>query len=393
VTAAVVALAVMGTGAVLVARGDAHHATVADVRVASARSAVIHDGASGVQPTPAVARGDGKAVVVQPTAPAGRAVGATAGTTAGSSTPAAPASGSGEPSHGESWSPTSSATTHRSTPTHTTASNEPDPAGPRPPASAGVDWVEGTMRVGDMNRGWWLAVPQHSRSGRLPLLVVLHGRDATPASETSRTDFVPYVADGRAIAVYPAGWEKSWNAGRCCGRAHAAGVDDRTFLRELIGRLTARADVDAAQVDLVGFSNGGKMAFDLVCTGVIRPHAVVVAEAVPTTDCSHAPAVPLAQIAGERDPLVPYRTLDPSLTADGVPLVPVLTEMQDWAARNGCSGDLAAPEVTPAGDHAVDSWAGCTQPVVLLDYPDGVHTWQHDATQYLWDFMTAGLSA
>jgi polyhydroxybutyrate depolymerase len=245
------------------------------------------------------------------------------------------------------------------------------------------------MLVGHLRRAWWLATPTHSRHARLPLLMILHGRGSTPAIEAKRTGFLGVVGAGDAIAVYPAGWDTSWNAGRCCGRAHAAGIDDEAFLRRLATDLQARPDVAPGDLDLVGFSNGAKMAFDLVCTGAIRPRAMAVAEAVPTTGCSHSPPVPLVQVAGTADPLVPYAQVDPSLSAGGVPLTPVLTEVNSWAANNGCT----ASTVISKPDRQLQTWTGCKAPLTLLTYPGGVHAWQPDATAYLWEFLQAQAGA
>ncbi len=265
-------------------------------------------------------------------------------------------------------------------------------AGPAPAPVAGVRWTSGSMRVGHLRRGWWLATPDRVVHRRLPLLMILHGRGATPAAEAQRTGFLGVVRAGDAVAVYPAGYDESWNAGHCCGLAHEAGINDLAFLRQLAMTLQNRPDVEPADLDLVGFSNGAKMAFDLVCSGTLRPRAMAVAEAVPTTDCQHAPAVPLVQVAGTADPIVPYAKVNPALTAGGIPLVPVRTEISAWAARNGCSSSTLAKTVTQP-DRSIQTWTRCRAPVALLTYPGGVHAWHPDATSYLWQFLNAGMSS
>jgi polyhydroxybutyrate depolymerase len=255
--------------------------------------------------------------------------------------------------------------------------------GPRPAAIAGVRWTSGSMQVGALRRAWWLATPEHAEHRKLPLLMIMHGRGSTPAIEAVRTGFLGVVAAGDAIAVYPAGYDNSWNAGRCCGKAHTANIDDLAFLHDLVTTLQARPDVETDDLDLIGFSNGAKMAFDLVCSGTLVPRAMAVAEAVPTTDCSHSPAVPLVQVAGTSDPIVPYATLDPKLTADGVPLTPVRSEVAAWAAGNGCTSSTTVEQ----GDRSAQTWTGCKAPVALLSYPGGVHVWQPDATPYIWQFL------
>jgi polyhydroxybutyrate depolymerase len=257
--------------------------------------------------------------------------------------------------------------------------------GRRPAAVPGVHWTSGSMQVGTLRRAWWLATPEHATNRRLPLLMIMHGRGSTPAIEAARTGFLSVVAQGDAIAVYPAGYDNSWNAGRCCGKAHTAAIDDLDFLHQLVLTMDARPDVDPNDLDLVGFSNGAKMAFDLVCSGTLLPQAMAVAEAVPTTDCDHPPAVPLVQVAGTADPIVPYAAVDPKLTAGGIPLTPVVTEVTAWAARNGCS----ASTISEQADRSAQTWSGCKSPVALLTYPGGVHAWQADATPYIWQFLQA----
>lgn len=256
------------------------------------------------------------------------------------------------------------------------------PPGPAPMAMAGVRWSTGHLRVGRYERSWWLATPEHPVARKLPLLMILHGRTADPAGEAARTGFLPDVAAGRAVAVYPAGYRASWNAGRCCGDAHAAGIDDLTFLTDLAATMRTRPDV--GQLDLVGFSNGGKMAFDLVCSGRLLPHAMAVAEAVPTADCSRSPAVAMIQVAGTADPIVPYSAVDAKLVADGVPLVPVRTEVTAWAKRNGCA---TAPSSSVEGNRQVQVWTHCRAAVDLLTYAGGIHVWQPGATPLIWAFL------
>jgi polyhydroxybutyrate depolymerase len=185
------------------------------------------------------------------------------------------------------------------------------------------------------------------RAARLPLVVVLHGHGASPATEARRTGLLRYVATGAAVVVYPAGERLSWNAGRCCGFAHAQHVADLGFLRRLIARARHWPGVAPRRLFLVGFSNGGKMVARLVCSGAVQPTAVAVAEAVPVTGCGRAPPTPLLQIAAGADPLVPYaRPLPPPahgwrravLLPGGVPLTPVRTVVRRWAGRNGCHG-------------------------------------------------------
>ena len=53
----------------------------------------------------------------------------------------------------------------------------------------------------------------------------------------------------------------SWNAGRCCGAARSANIDDVGFLRSAITTvLAAHSNIDSSRVYFSGHSNGCMMA-------------------------------------------------------------------------------------------------------------------------------------
>ena len=52
----------------------------------------------------------------------------------------------------------------------------------------------------------------------VPLLLVLHGRDTTPAHELVRSGFADLAAHGDARAGVPGGVGRSWNARTGCSR-------------------------------------------------------------------------------------------------------------------------------------------------------------------------------
>lgn len=101
-----------------------------------------------------------------------------------------------------------------------------------------------------------------------PAMIVLHGIKDTPEHFESVAGFKKYAdRDGNLIA-YPEGVRQSFNAGLCCGDASAYDVDDVSFLSRVVSDLRARG---ASRISVVGFSNGGMMAFRLACE---RPELV-----------------------------------------------------------------------------------------------------------------------
>ena len=112
--------------------------------------------------------------------------------------------------------------------------------------------------VGGLERTYVVARPAQALTGVLPVVIVLHGRDMTPA-HMERDSVLPPAA--RAIVVYPAGYGRSWNAGACCGPAHADRVDDVAFLAAVVREvLRGEPGASADAVFLLGYSNGGRMA-------------------------------------------------------------------------------------------------------------------------------------
>lgn len=252
----------------------------------------------------------------------------------------------------------------------------------------GIRWGTETMTIGGLHRAWWLAAPSRPLRARLPLAVVLHGRGATALDESQRTGLLPQVAAGRLIAAYPEGFEESWNAGTCCGAAYAAHVDDVSFLTSLLPRLKAMPNVLPDAVAVIGFSNGGKMALRLACSGAlgqgahpVRALAVVAAAAM--SPCVSGPHLPVIQVAGTADPLVPYDRA-PSVRSPDVPSTTVLNEFAGWRQQARCGS--APREAALAPLHAT-VWSCLDGPLELATDVGGGHGWPSGATDAIWAFL------
>src|SRR5699024_9332442 len=67
------------------------------------------------------------------------------------------------------------------------------------------------------------------------------------------------------IVLYPKGFWRSWNAGRCCGRAKKKNIDDVGFLTALVEKIAAKYPVARNRIFATGISNGGFMAYRMLC--------------------------------------------------------------------------------------------------------------------------------
>lgn len=249
-------------------------------------------------------------------------------------------------------------------------SGSPVPALARVPAG----WVTSahTVAVGGLQRSY-LLVRAPAQSHSLPVVVVLHGRQMTPAGIERASGVLGVL--GPAIAVFPAGYGESWDAGSCCGVAQAAHVDDVTFLETVVRQvLTSQPDANPRRVYLVGYSNGGRMALRMACTDPGAFAGVAAVEAVPAAPCAAMAPLPTVLVASSSDPLL-------TVPVDGAPKV-----IQDWVEPtvgatvaqyrqlDGCAG-AGTPTVT--GLLTATTWSTCSGAGRLQYdlYRGGSHHW------------------
>ncbi|MEJ5912873.1 alpha/beta fold hydrolase [Pseudokineococcus sp. 1T1Z-3] len=147
--------------------------------------------------------------------------------------------------------------------------------GPRPapapdPLVEDVPADQRPLLVVAPDAGGALTTSTVATSGDLPATVpetavlLLHGYTSSAAGVADRLQAEALAAALDAVVVAPTGLgaRTSWDAGGCCGSAARSGVDDVGFLRHLLVRLRARG---AERAYVVGYSNGGMLAYRLAC--------------------------------------------------------------------------------------------------------------------------------
>jgi polyhydroxybutyrate depolymerase len=147
------------------------------------------------------------------------------------------------------------------------------------------------------------------------IVLMLHGArgDSERIRHFTARGLERHAAAGRWLVVYPRGIGGTWND---CRRSPAytarrEGVDDVTFLSDLIELLRNRYGMRATDVLVAGFSNGAHMALRVALE---RPElvgglAMVAAQLPADTEslCPRTyPAVHLLHMAGTDDPVVPF---------------------------------------------------------------------------------------
>jgi poly(3-hydroxybutyrate) depolymerase len=148
---------------------------------------------------------------------------------------------------------------------------------------------------------------------RATVVIALHGYTAGPDQVRTALGTDAWADELAATLVYPIGLgaRSSWNAGGCCGSAARSDIDDVGYLSRLITGLRGQG---AERVFLVGYSNGGMLAYRVGCERPELIDGIAVVNATITVGTCDG-AFDALHLAGELDPAVPV---------DGAELVPYL---------------------------------------------------------------------
>jgi polyhydroxybutyrate depolymerase len=204
----------------------------------------------------------------------------------------------------------------------------------------------------------------------LPLVVLLHGYTSNGAGHAAYFGLDAEADKAGFLLAYPDGTRdrlgnRFWNATDACCDWFRTGVDDVAYLDAVLDEIAAKHPVDPARVFLVGHSNGAFMAHRYACDRSTRVAAIVTLAGMQWKDqakCGASSPVSVLHVHGRNDMTVNYNG---GGTPSGVYPGAVET-VADWAAKNGCSGALAATgrrldlDRAVAGEETVEEvFTGC----------------------------------
>jgi len=241
-----------------------------------------------------------------------------------------------------------------------------------------------SLQAGGMSRSYEVLGPVAALPDSAPIIVVLSGIAAPVSAEIKRDYLTPYVNTGQAELVYPVGYKMSWNAGGCCGQAALHKVDDVAFMKSLV------AAVDPGHkhpIYVVGYSNGGRMAYKVACSAPGLFDGTAVVKADPDPGCAVSHPLTILQIAALDDTAVPYAPGEKGKES------PSATE-QVAALRkvDGCTSSSTAASHTAM---TLTTWADCSGAtrVGFAVWNSGGHgfPWPQGSTpsaaQIIWSFF------
>jgi polyhydroxybutyrate depolymerase len=253
-----------------------------------------------------------------------------------------------------------------------------------------------------MNRRWALVLlclaacsrsgglTAHSDAGRTwseyrpvtrpaPLVILLHGYAEKPSDLVAKSGIETEARRDGFVVALPDDMD-GWNAATCCGSAVTRGNNDVTFISGLIADMSRRGVIDPTRVYVVGFSNGGMLAYRIGCEMADRIAGVAVVDAAMTAPCPAHKPVDLLVIHQTGDTVVPYEGAATALTSlgDTAPFVRVDVSVSRWRDAEGCSAPastVASPSDADPVQRTAYACAGANVAVDVLR--GGSHVWPH----------------
>lgn len=237
-----------------------------------------------------------------------------------------------------------------------------------------------TLNVGGRERTFELHVPKtHDGTKGTMLLLNFHGYMMDGPGMRTVTKLDEYADLSGFIVAYPNGLGRSFNAGDCCGEAWKSnGANDVEFARAVVAHLSSEYCVDPALVYASGFSNGGFLSHRLACEASDVFAAIASVSGVMgirPVDCLPSRPVPVMQIHGTSDMVIPYDGGHPFVPLGPVAFRSVEETLSTWRTRNSCLG--SAETTYEKGDVKCQRWGTCKRDthVELCTVAEGGHQW------------------
>ncbi len=236
-----------------------------------------------------------------------------------------------------------------------------------------------TIRVGDLDREYFIHLPAGPAGRPAPVVFALHGGAANSGLQMHlKVDYTRLADKEGFVVVYPSG-VAGWNIGSHDAysvQRRTSDADDLGFFRAMFDALVREGVADAKRIYVTGGSNGGVMTQYLACAMPERIAGIgVVVATLPKAAERDWPKptvpVPAVVMLGTKDGLKPWDGSRDQLSATET--------ITFWRRVNGCDGDPVQqhlPDRDPADGCrvTVESWSG-KAPVAFYTLEGHGHGW------------------
>jgi polyhydroxybutyrate depolymerase len=250
----------------------------------------------------------------------------------------------------------------------------------RPAPRVPVGTSERTLTVDGRQRTYRLYRPASAKlDAPVPLVVMLHGAAGTGAQAQEAYGWTAQADRDGFVVAFPDGLNRAWAVGpQCCGAPAREGVDDVGFITELVAAIGGELPVDPARTYVTGISNGGLLAYRLVCDTALFA-AIGAVSTTLTGDCPSPKPVSVLHIQGKLDETMPYDGGPGRRDNGGTGRNPVKIDgppTPELAARWRAVDRCGEPRTSTDGP-VVRSTASCPdgRAVELITITDAGHQW------------------
>ena len=208
-----------------------------------------------------------------------------------------------------------------------------------------------------------------------PIIMVLSGLNSTQDQEITRDELTPYVTADDAELVYPLAYRESWNAIGCCSWAAQAKVDDTGFIEALVKQVDPG---NTRPIYLMGYSNGGRLAYTIACTDPLLFDGTAVVKADPMPWCNIQVPQKFLQVASTDDTDVPWYTGEKGDFREN-PAAQIVNAELRYA--DACPAESASSK---QGNMTLTTWSDCLggASVSFAVYTAGVHSYPRPPVSY-----------
>lgn len=257
-----------------------------------------------------------------------------------------------------------------------------------------------SLQFEGIDRSFEIFIPEnYSPDKKYPVVFILHGGGGTAKGliKNTRARFNQLANRDGFFAVYPDGFEKSWNDGArdTFGVARKRNINDVGYILKVLDMLNSKLSVDRRNVFACGISNGGFMAQRLAFEHPEVFKGIGIVAANLSLDQSEKPkpksGVSALFIHGTHDPLVPFNGGPVTVFRQKRGEVLSATEtIETWKKINGSTTQIETftfPDINKKDGCTATktSWKNPANPqlkTVSIVIENGGHTWP-GAGQYL----------
>lgn len=238
-----------------------------------------------------------------------------------------------------------------------------------------------TTVVGGVTRTYKLYVPAiYTQGTAVPLIFNFHGYGSNSAEQEAYGDFRPIADTANFILVHPQGLSVNGSTGWNNFGLPANAQADIQFVEQMITEISSEYSINSNRIYSTGMSNGGFMSNDLACFLSNRFAAIASVTGGMTTlhknACNPSHPVPMMQIHGTTDAVVPY------IGGGAGSFLHVDSLVKFWRNFNQCNANpifTGLPDIVTSDNCTAEHyvWKNGLQgsSVELYKIINGGHTW------------------